>query len=128
MPLVTITTTPIANTTALMLGPVFPSLLVNNLYRLGLDANTPEEGVQVKFEHFSEEDVNGVDMWINIVFTEHYPEGSKPIAVKETLKAIILTQIAECVGSMELPFTLAVDVFWTPGHGFIISGTTQHDW
>lgn len=131
MPLVTITTaraytledgTPYA--IARKLGKALPWMFYTHQRALHLDPDTPLEATQVTFDQFGRHDVNTPDLWVLIQFTEVL-ENHLMMEVRDTIKSLILDLLDGQGGG---PPDISVDIFWTPGHGFMLMGNTVHQW
>ena len=112
------------------LGEFMPILLVRNGDKLLLDPDTDPQDVQVDFQRFDKLSINTVDMWILIVFTEDVTDYT--LQVLDDIRLELERRISDWFRNYEgLPQedpeapiypTIAVDIFWGPGKGFLMNG------
>jgi len=106
------------------LGEALPSLIIDNLSRLHLEADTPLDGVQVNYQKFHARAIHAPDIWVGILFTGVPPEEIAQIAVRRALDDIVTTYLEQQESTAEL----AVDVFWGPGRGFFVIDGHRVEW
>jgi hypothetical protein len=92
----------------------FPSLLVEHAKKLGLDADTPAEGIQVMNHNYGDYDVNIANLWIKVQFSENTPNKAKRIEIRDTLYDLIVEWFAERGMILE---NFIMDLFWGPTNG-----------
>lgn len=91
-----------------------PSLLVKHAEKLGLDAGTPAEGIQIMNHDYGDYDVNIANLWIKVQFSERLPNKEKRIQIRDTLYGLIVEWFAERDMILE---NFVMDLFWGPTHG-----------
>ena len=132
MPIVTITTSNrltgdhgrVRTTWHIELGEAIPQMFFEHKEALHLDPDTPVEATQVDFDEFSIRAVNAPDIWIMIQLTEVLPD-HKMREVREAIQSLIKVWFERLSAG---PPNLAVDIAWTPGHGFLQFGAIRHQW
>lgn len=104
------------------LAQALPRLIVQNATSLGLDPdNTPEGGVQVDIQKFHGYAINTVDIWVCVQFTEPYPGEDVAKAARNELFEVLAERIREDLTERHhIALAVAIDMFWGPGHGFIV--------
>lgn len=107
------------------LGSDLPDMCVEHREKLGLESDTPPEGVQVDYHQFHSRAVNAPDVWVKVQFSEPYPGDVPATEITGHFKQLIFGWF-EADGST-LP-GIAVDCFWGPTHGFLKFGDTAVDW
>ena len=110
-----------------MFAEALPALFVANILDLHMDANTPEAGVQVTHRNFHHRDVNTPDMWILIEFSEGNLSDTVQRYVASKVKDLLLNWFLKKAPEI-LTIDYAVDVRWSPSHGFLKIGDTTIDW
>ncbi len=107
------------------LAQAMPGLIGKNAKELGLDPNrTPQWGVQVDIQKFHSAAMNAVDLWIHIQFAEDYPIGGVESLSGHEVRDRFMRLLNERMAKLDLSgFDVAVDLFWGPGRGYILSGS-----
>ncbi|HTE58328.1 MAG TPA: hypothetical protein VK694_06295 [Verrucomicrobiae bacterium] len=100
---------------AIRLAEALPALVVSRAEALLLEADTPEEAVQVDFQKFHRLAVNKPDLWFRVELTEEVPKYDDRIRVRNTLADMFMQWFTD----HGLPLTWALDVFFGPSHGCI---------
>lgn len=91
-----------------------PSLLVEHAEDLGLDLDTPPEGVQVMRHDYDEGDVNVANVWVKIRLSEEHPPGHERRRIRDLLYELLIGWFRE----QELdPENFVMDLFWGPTNG-----------
>jgi hypothetical protein len=113
--------------TVLALGDALPALFTHDTDALRLDAGTPPEAVQVDYRRSHPRAVNHPDVWLLVVLTESGLALAERTGVRDRLRDRIVEWVADHAASRPV---LTVDVFWGPGHGFMLdaAGRTTLDW
>lgn len=104
-----------------------PGLIAANAVRLGLDPDkTPEDGVQVDIKSFHSYAVNVPDLWFHVWFAEPYPGETQGFATRDALVEIMTGWLKE----QQIELSYALDMFWGPDHGRIVSplGAIELEW
>lgn len=96
-------------------GPELPKLFVDNWRTFGMNAGTPEDGVQIQFHDFGEDDINAPSLWIKVQFSEEVTDAVKRIDIRQA----VFSQLANTFRSLgvAVPANFMLDVFWGPTHG-----------
>lgn len=110
-------------------GCALPDIIAKDGDKLGLDPDTPPGAVQVNYELFHPRAVNVPDIWIKVELTEVVEDEATRKLIRDELKRRIeswFTSREELI----LPSDLALDIFWGPGHGYVIgfSNGAAFDW
>mgnify|MGYP006321332593 FL=1 len=103
-----------------------PELFVGNTADLRMDADTPKEGVQVSHKRAHSRDVNAPDLWVLIEFSEGNLTDEQQTEVTGEVKSLLLEWFGD--NSYAVPTSYAVDVRWSPSHGFLYINGTAADW
>ncbi|MGB4762007.1 MAG: hypothetical protein WBP12_01455 [Candidatus Saccharimonas sp.] len=101
-----------------------PDLIVARAKDLDLDPTTPSKAVQIMNHDYGRHDVNIVDIWIKILFTEDPPKQQRRQQISSTLHEVIIGwfSLQELI-----PGDLFLDVFWCPASGMgSIDGEAIH--
>jgi hypothetical protein len=104
------------------LGQDLPNMFFEEQGKLGLDAGTPSEAVQVDFRLYHSRVVNGVDIWMVVQFTETGYDKVARISIKETLKDLIINWFS--AHNIDIP-NFALDMFWGQTMDFCFCGTPK---
>jgi len=151
MPLVTLKVRPVwhpfESKLVESLAQGLPHLLTNEPKRLNIEEDTLPEAVQVDVQIFDPASVNIPDVWLKVVFTEdpyalpgwgslwreklapsadpYRPLKEAALEISQRIRSFL---IEESSGS-SLP-SLAIDVFWGPGHGCFVgtNGFVTQEW
>lgn len=108
------------------LCPQLPRILVSKREKLGMDLDTPENGVQIQFHDFGPDDINVPQLWIKVQFSEDAPERCARTSVRDELFKIV-TDLFHLQG-MKMPDEFMLDVFWGPTHGCGMVNGTYIEW
>ncbi|MFZ3009991.1 MAG: hypothetical protein WA030_03170 [Candidatus Microsaccharimonas sp.] len=106
------------NVTRIMIKQHFsqalPELLVANVAKLGLDLDTPSEGIQVMNHNYGDYDVNVANVWIKFQFSEPQPELGERLRIRNQLYALIMGwfEFKELI-----PEDFIMDILWGPTNG-----------
>ncbi len=117
-----------------------PLLLTDNGEELFLDEGTSPQAVQVDFQKFDRLSINIPDVWILILFTED--EADHTEMELEDVRDKIVERVSRKLDTLipwrifnpkENPIerpTIAVDIFWGPGHGCMMNehGFVTQSW
>ncbi len=91
-----------------------PNLLVRHADELGLDSDTPPEGIQVMMHDYGARDVNIADVWIKVQFSEECPEMEERLRIRDQLYGIL----AQWFHRRNLALgNFVMDIFWGPTNG-----------
>lgn len=105
----------------LRLADYLPGLISDRAEYLGLDpASTPVEGVQVDIQKFHGVAKNIPNIGIQVQIIEPYPSEFEARASTNEFIAMVSEWLS--TKGEQLNVSVAVDLFWTPGHGCIMSG------
>lgn len=107
-------------------GPELPGLFVNNCAKFGMDVDTPEDGVQVQFHDYDEDDINVADVWIKVQFSEEQTERSERLAIRDAVFGTIVDALHE--HGLMMPDNFILDVFWGPTNGCGSVNRTYIEW
>ena len=99
------------------------------LRRFGMDAATPEGGVQVQFHDYGEDDINVADLWIKVQFSELPPHEQARFDIRDAVfRAIVDAFHGLRAHGVELPKNFILDVFWGPTNGCGSVNGTHIEW
>jgi hypothetical protein len=101
-------------------GADLPDIMKACGEQLGLGDKTPKEAVQVDYQLYHPRVVNGVDLWVCVLFTEEPPSEERQLEIRKVFITIMRTFLA--AHAKECP-SVAVDIFWGPGRGFFLMNT-----
>lgn len=107
-------------------GPELPGLFVKNSELFGMDTNTPEDGVQVQFHDYDEDDINVADIWIKVQFSEEQRDRSTRLDIRNEVFDVIVDQLK--AHGFQRPDNIVLDVFWGPTHGYGCVNGTVIEW
>ena len=107
-------------------APDLPALFMANKSKFGLDATTPQEGVQVQIHTYDEFDVNVADLWVKVQLTEAPPRKAARLAICKAMHDALVALLHEF--GYEVPNNFMLDVFWGPGHGCGTIDGTYTQW
>lgn len=114
--------------TALDLGMSLPAICINHKDELGLEQETPLEGVQINYHRFHGRAINAPDIWIKFQLSEPYPGEERAAEIVGNLKRLINDELKALYVKPGIDLDVAVDCFWGPSHGFLYINGTQADW
>jgi len=96
-------------------GPELPGLFAQNCAAFGMEANTPEDGIQVQFHDYDADDINVADVWVKVQFSEEQLDYSKRIHIRDNVFDAIVKLFH--LHGMQVPDNFILDVLWGPTHG-----------
>ncbi len=106
-------------------APALPMILVKYAKLIGLDANTPPEGVQVMCHNYGEYDINIANVWVKVQFSERMPS--------EDIRKIIRDKLYEefinwFIDAGFIPQDFVMDLFWGPTNGKGVVDGVKIEW
>jgi hypothetical protein len=107
-------------------GPELPALFVSNHAEFGMDENTPEEGVQVQFHDYEEDDINIADVWIKVQFSEEPPGESMKFTIRDAVYDAVANLFV--AHGLAVPNNFILDIFWGPTNGRGTVNGTAINW
>jgi hypothetical protein len=121
---------PATHAVSARLAEGLPRLLTRDNKELQIE-ETPPEAVQVDIQVFDPMSLNIPNIWLYIVFTENPNDNMEDDDLMEVAREVTrrVKDLLRDFRSQGQP-TLAIDVFWGPGHGCIIdeSGFESLTW
>lgn len=102
-----------------------PALMVEHAVALGLDPNTPNEGVQVMNHNYDTYDVNPATVWVKFQFSEEMPAEEERIRIRDHLYDLIVKWFYDREYRIH---GLVIDLLWGPTNGKGMVGVTTIDW
>ncbi len=105
-------------------GESIPQLIVDNADRLGLDKG-PAEAVMVLDDQFGPRARNAPDVWVAIQLTECHTRKTPCEQVRDTFIDLFNKRFLDMSVRVE---SLAYDIFWGPGHGYLRLNGVENRW
>ena len=109
-----------------LIGPTLPMLFVMNCHEFGMNSETPEAAVQVRFHDYGKDDVNIADLWIVVRFGEEAPARLRRIEIRDAVCKTIIDLIAS--HGAKVPDNFMIDLFWGPTHACGTVNGTMINW
>ena len=100
----------------MVMGPELPAIFVRNCALFGMDPNTPEDAVQVRFHDYDKDDINVADIMVQIQFSEDVPDKVTRIEIRDAVFEAIVADFRS--HGLGVPNNFIVEVSWGPTHGF----------
>ena len=97
------------------LGPELPTIFARNCAAFCMGEHTPEDGVQVQFHRYGEDDINVADLWIKVQLSEESPSATERVRIRNAMFDAIVEMIH--AHDLVMPDSFVLDVLWGPTSG-----------